>query len=380
MNRFFILTLVITILLFSTGVFAYSTTTSLPETGNAISELSDLYSFSGKSAHLQAAEIIPKDGSVSHEGRVRILFNGDLTLGQISTLSWKQYVTQGYPSHIDILLDVDGNGVFESKKDLEYGLLGAGMDDVLVAEFAYNPMSHYDRGAPYTVPGDLNNWIDPFNDGGILTDATGLWLYSACPGAPGSPDFLFDTLSNWKVGKTRTHQCYPSEPGDGALINSDTKVYGIEIEVDGWIRESEAYIDDVVLNGELLEDFEGTQGSGGVIGTDFTFLANPDPLDFGTIIAGHSGVAVSTLTVGASNLVVQEIAVNPVLGDVFNEANVLFSQDDGVSYMPASTWIPLVIPHDTSDELYVKLTIPAGTHSGDFSGQIVYTVMEESLP
>ncbi|MBS3077506.1 hypothetical protein J4233_04505 [Candidatus Pacearchaeota archaeon] len=343
MNKFFILTLTITsILLFSTGVFAFSTTTYLQSQGvGSYAQLSPNHVTSGvQSVDLYA----PFDNANGPEGRVRIQFNEPVTLNDIANISWQQYVAQGYASHVDVKIDTDNNGT---------------EDDALVFEYAKVSSANCDA-TPYPT-GQMNT----FGTLGIVNNAAMAWLSSGDAGpCGGSPTFYWHSLTDWKLGNNTNG------------INGSTKVTAFEIEVDGWIEQSEAFIDDVMLNGQLIQNFEGTQIGSGEVGTDFTFLANPNPLNFGTIVAGHSGVAVSTLTVGASNLKVQNVAVTSIIGTVFNGTNVLFSQNGGISYMSAPSWTPLSIPHNTVSNLHVKLTIPSGTPSGAFSGQIVYTVME----
>lgn len=364
------------------GVLALSTSTSLSAVGNGIAELSiENTCGNTKSAHISAGSI---NGPIN-EGRIRIVFTDSITLGDIDNIDWEQYVTAGYPSHADILLDIDGDGAFDSKKDLESGDITSGNDDVLVAEFAYNPLSHASRGVPYTESGDLNTCISTFNENTEINNGTKLWLYSACPGAlndPDYPDFLDYSLEEWKNGQTRDYVgCGWGTPpgslnGDLITIDSDTKVYGFEIEVDGWIAGSEAYVSNVRVNGEVVEDFEGTQtGTGGIV-PDMTFIPNPNPLDFGLIVPGRSSTVMSILSVGSSNLQVTDINVAPGFGTVFNETNVLFSTD-GITFVDVSSIGVINISALSSEDLYTQLTIPVGTSSGSFSGTISYTVMEQ---
>jgi hypothetical protein len=75
----------------------------------------------------------------------------------------------------------------------------------------------------------------------VVDDNAGAWLNSGAPGPPpGGAGFIFFSLADWKAGK--------GVDGDGSLdIDKDTCVLSLEIEVDNWIAETEAYVDDIVV-------------------------------------------------------------------------------------------------------------------------------------
>jgi hypothetical protein len=315
-------------------VFAVETSTFLTARGDASSTLSNLHETSGEnSARISAEKII----GATNEGRVLIEFGDSLLLEDLETLSWMQHVEEGYASHVDIFLD---------------------NSEVLVFEYAKVDPLDCDDSSDYPS-GDINT----FGDKGIVDDNAFAWKNGPVPGPCGSQAFddVHKSLADWKTE-------YPG-----------VKVSTIEIEVDGWIPtndRSTSFIDDVTVNGEVIEDFEGVQGGAGQIVPDTTFIPNPNPLNFGDMIPGQSSVATSTLSVGTSNLDVIGIAVAPVTGSVFTEDNVLFSSDGGSTFVGASSVPVISIPAQNSFDLPVKLSVPVGTSSESFSGVITYTVVE----
>ena len=186
---------------------------------------------------------------------VTILLEG-MTLADITPLVFEQYVSEGYPASVNILLDINEDGVFDSKKDLTTGLLTTGADDVLKIEWAHNPMTHYDRGPYYTVPGDYNNWFSVFKDLDEINGNTSAWLYSEAPG-PGVAGCNFNkhTLDEWEAGESRgTTCCYVTngwynETCDAIAIDENTLVYGMQIESLGWITASESKVKNIKVNG-----------------------------------------------------------------------------------------------------------------------------------
>lgn len=207
-----------------------------------------------------------------HEARIRVLMPQGTTLKDIEEISWMTYVVAGYPPHVDILLDMDGDGEFNSKKDMVTGFLKPGdVDDILVAEFAYNPLTHYGPlgWADYKPHIDFGKWKNTFtgiSDATIIVNNDTLfWLYSAAPRSPYSPQppacdypWINGTLRDWKEGKSRTHIWEWNFTGINCTVHSENKVngtipvYGIEIEIDGWIAESKGYVDDVKINGRYV--------------------------------------------------------------------------------------------------------------------------------
>ncbi|MEA2037434.1 MAG: right-handed parallel beta-helix repeat-containing protein [Nanoarchaeota archaeon] len=223
-----------------------------------------------------SAESIPWDGTTGYVGadfeagrsEITILTEG-MTLGDLTSINFEQYITAGYPASVNILLDVDGDGVFESKKDLTTGYLTEGGDDVLKIEWAYNG----DRVAfPYTEESDYNRWFNVFDTVNLIDDTTNAWLYSV---KPGDVQILMDTLANWKLGISRGTSCWyvddawHEEVCDDITIDSNTKVYGIEIETLGWIAASSASVRNIHINEEpyytSIQDAIDDSAASGVI-------------------------------------------------------------------------------------------------------------------
>jgi len=190
----------------------------------AEAELSTDQAYTGDdSAHM---ETLGDPGS-GDEARIVIPLPEGTTLADIAAVSWWEYLVAGYPPHLDIMLDVDGNGT---------------IDDSLVFEYAYNDVAlHYLEGPmPYgALTGD---WYQTFSDDdngpAQVDDAAYGWLSSGPPGPPGDPAFISGTLADWKSGQVNP----PIDPIDGT-----TSVVSLEIEIDNWVVQSEAYIDDIVI-------------------------------------------------------------------------------------------------------------------------------------
>jgi len=143
------------------------------------------------------------------------------TLNDLSSISFQQDVSAGYLGHVDVRLDINGNGVYDS-----------GIDDVLVFEYAKVDSTNCDN-APYPT-GALNT----FDDKGIITDSSYAWLSSGPAGPCGDPGFFHHTLADWKAGQTY----------GGKTIDGNTQILAIEFEVDNWISDSTSVISSLEVN------------------------------------------------------------------------------------------------------------------------------------
>ena len=191
-------------------------------------------------------------GEGVNEGCISIKLAPDTTLGDIESISWWVNTTSGYPPHVDLLLDLDGDGEFDGgKKDLVTGEALPGYDDVLVAEFAYQPSYGHYNASPSPYGPLYNTWVQTFqNDTAEVGTAqvcndTVIWLYSGLPG-PYSGGY-FGTLADFKNGTVQVIGGI-----DVAMVNATTVVLEIQIEVDNWLGPAETYVDDVALNGETF--------------------------------------------------------------------------------------------------------------------------------
>lgn len=150
-----------------------------------------------------------------------------LVLGQLQSISWMEYLTAGYPPHVDIYLDNTGDGV---------------ADDALVIEYAYNSMTHYAE-APMPYGALTGAWYATFNDDGNgpaqVDDTCYAWLNSGASGPPGGGGHTAGTLAQWKAGTLGT-------------FDNTSAIVKIEIEVDNWVVQSNAYVDVIKVNGQTV--------------------------------------------------------------------------------------------------------------------------------
>lgn len=173
---------------------------------------------------------------VGEEARIVITPLTLITLSEITSISWSAYTASGYPPHVDISLDIDGDGV---------------ADESLNVEYAYNLMSHYSENGGLMPYGAVyGTWFQTFNDDSngptSVNDTCYAWLNSGAPGPPGGAfgdgGHYGDALMSWKYGLS-----IPS-----GIIDGDALVTKIEIEVDNWVLQTEAFVDDIAINGVLI--------------------------------------------------------------------------------------------------------------------------------
>jgi hypothetical protein len=166
------------------------------------------------------------------EARIVISLPEGMTLADIESISWWEYLVSGYPPHVDVIIDVDeSEGVTE---------------DALVFEYAYNDTgSHYYGGETPAYGAETGGWYQTFSDDGggpvaiVGTEALG-WLSSQDPGPPGAATFYSGTLADWQAGSVDTSSL-------GLTIDGSTPVLRLEIEVDDWVAETMAFVDDIEI-------------------------------------------------------------------------------------------------------------------------------------
>ncbi|MBI4116324.1 hypothetical protein HY449_01120 [Candidatus Pacearchaeota archaeon] len=214
------------------SVSAFSTNSELSARGLGISEISTNWFFSGsESVRLYAPNITDFVNSSNwYEARINISFDNpnNISLNNFENMSWQTNVILGYMPHADIFLDLNSDGI---------------SDDVLVFEYAKVDPTICDGSI---IPNDRiypTGVLNTFDNKGILNNETYAWLNSGPPGPCG--DLTFDnnhkSLSDWKINY------------------SGANILKIQIEVDGWIPafpEHESYVDDVKINGQLVEFFD----------------------------------------------------------------------------------------------------------------------------
>ncbi len=190
--------------------------------------------------HLTTAGVVGWVGGTGNGGESRIVLTPiqPMTLGEVLAISWSEYLVSGYAPHVDIILDTDGDGV---------------RDNALVVEYAYNTTEGDVRpeGQP-TYGGVTGVWYQTLGDDDngpvVINDTAYAWLASGASGpaggAFGDGNFWLTTLGAWKTGL-----------GDSPVhLDASTAVTGIEIEVDNWLAQSEAYIDNITINGVAIPD------------------------------------------------------------------------------------------------------------------------------
>jgi hypothetical protein len=193
---------------------------TLEATDDAAAEVSEAQAHSDEeSVHLVTTGT-EGDGD---EARIVVELPEGTKLGDIESISWWEYNVAGYPPHVDIKVDTDDDGTVE---------------DALVLEYAYNTEAHAAE-APMPYGALTGAWYQTFGDDGngpaIIDDTANAWLSSGPPGPLGDASFIYGTLSDWKAGTVD-----PSVDGDTAVIS-------VEIEVDNWVVNSEAYVDDIEI-------------------------------------------------------------------------------------------------------------------------------------
>ena len=205
--------------------------------GAAVGWSTDHITDGSYSVHLQTT------GTVGTGKEARIVIQasdvGITTLSDLDTISWDAYVAAGgYLPHADVYLDLNNNGVYDS-----------GTDDVLVFEYAKVDNTNCDN-APYPT-GDLST----FGGKGSISGSSYAWLNSGDAGPCGGATFFSHSLTQWKAGQTE----------NGKTINGSSKVLRGEIEVDNWISQSEAYVDNIKINSNnvygLIQDAVGATGA-----------------------------------------------------------------------------------------------------------------------
>jgi len=230
------------------------------------------------------------------EARIGINLPSGTTLNKLDKISWSTNVT-GYAPHVDVFLDLDSDGVYNSS-----------VDDVLVFEYAKVDNSNCDD-TPYPT----GNLIT-FGTKGNLTNSSYGWLNSGDAGPCGGLTFYFHSLSDWKNGIT----------ANGKAINGTNKVLRLEVEIDNWIIESEAYMNNIAVNLNGINYYATIQSAiDSVVSGDTINVSagnyNENILIQGKsniIIKGASGTIISPssgigFAIGnSSNITIESLAIN----------------------------------------------------------------------
>ncbi len=167
------------------------------------------------------------------EARVVITPTAPLTLGQLVSMSWWESLSSGYPPHVDILLDLNGDGLYDPS-----------VDDALVFEYAYNGHTADPQITGTTAYGAVvGGWFPVFDDDtngdSVIGDTSSAW---ATTGPAGGPGIILYTLAEWKAGQSYTTNA-------ARTVDATSLIFSIELEVDNWITQTDALVDGIVLNG-----------------------------------------------------------------------------------------------------------------------------------
>ena len=286
---------------------------------------------------------------------------GGGTLGDITSVSWSEYLLEGYPPHLDILLDMDSSGTWNTG------------DQVLVIEYAHNTESHYAE-APMPYGAVTDNWYQTFTDDGNglaeIDDMAFAWLGSGAAGAypvtvslpvtiPVGAVFVGGTLAEWKAGSIVTG------------ISESTPVLELHIETDNWVVDTIAIVDNVLVN------------AGTVVGMTVTTIEAPDiiaisvtptNITYGTMYPGGvSAVTVVTVTNVGTVTIDADATVSPT-STVFDNLTV------GGNAVPATDLITGLASGGEID-VDVQLIIPSGyLPSGLESANLVFEISATAAP
>lgn len=187
-------------------------------------------------------------------------------LGDLESIAWYVKTEAGYPPHVDIMIDVDGDDV---------------IDDSLVCEYAYQP---YDKTKPYsdtTAYGHYNGFTPPYDPTYTtwvqtfqktktehhtdeVNNNTVAWLGSGGAGPYAGIGAYFATLEDWKNGDALSIEGDPLP----YAIDSTTNVVELHIEVDNWIQDTDAYIKLDLTGPTGPQGPQGEQGVKGPRGSD----------------------------------------------------------------------------------------------------------------
>jgi len=157
-------------------------------------------------------------------------------LSQLSTISWDVFVDAGYIAHVDVIIDIDGDGVRDDALVFEYDKVQTPSDQLIVD-------MNFQRDA----------WVNTFDDKGIVNDDAIAWLSSGLSGGLNSPGFINGLLSLWKSGIATDID------GSTVVIDGSTVILGFEIEIDSWIIQSDdtknpiSTIRNIQINGMPVE-------------------------------------------------------------------------------------------------------------------------------
>lgn len=281
------------------------------------------------SLYIDTGATVPSGGM----GRIRFMMPEGTTLADIETMSWYYFLEAGYPPHVDIYLDVDSTL------------------DCLTFEYGENDHSGDSPPAYGALEGA---WYKTFSDD---TDGPAVLDDDAIAWSNSGGNLELHTLGEWKNGITV----------EGVTIDASTPVTLLQFQMDSWMIQSQAYLDDVEING-VTYDLEST----GIImvvdivapmvsiGVDLTDIA------FDSMVAGTTSDPHTVTITSTSN-------VDIVLSASVNEDGSFYTDNLELGGGSVSAWTTTLAAVDTTAMVDVVLVVPIGTPPGSYTGTLVFT-------
>jgi hypothetical protein len=333
---------------FIISAFAFAVTASpvieLGVKGDAVSEMSTGNGYGGGDCvHLQTLST-PGTGD---EGRIVITMPSGFTLGQLDTISWYEYLVTGYPPHVDVFLDINDDDV---------------ADESLNFEYAYNDVAQRYPGTGMPYGALTGAWYQTFGDDGKgpvqIDDDALAWPNSGPPGPPSS--IQLHSLATWKAGVTIT-------TGTAGYVSSTTEVLRFEIEVDNWVVQTEAFVDDVEING-IVYDFEtsaSTSMETVVREPIISIMVDPMNINFGTIVGGQNSETVSVRVTNIGEISV-DVTTSIIGTNVGFYSNYLWTNGDLATDYVGTLAVAAY------DDLPLTLKPPEGVTTGTYEATLVF--------
>ena len=260
--------------------------------------------------------VLSATGTQGTHNQVTIDLTGKgVTLGSLQSISWSEYLVNGYTPYLNVFFVTAGSAITDS----------------LCFEYAYNSASHYAEGQHTgdTAYGALTGaWYSTFSDddGGpvAVTQSSFAWLNSGGAGpypvsaslpidysAVGG-NFIGGALAQWGAGDVVTG------------VDASAVVTKIEIRVDNWIVDTTALVGDISI-----------EAGGSSVGLSATVVANeqspdivaitvsPTAIDFGPVVAGGSYNQDVVVTNSGTSSADVTTSTDAVPGTLFGDGNLV---------------------------------------------------------
>ena len=184
------------------------------------------------SAHLKTTGTV----NSGHKATVRVEMPSGTTLGSITSVSWQRYLVAGYVPHLDIKLE----GGITLTVEGAYA-----NSDQTVANFAQNVWAAMFDGGDGGYPAWATWLTGSVTNTTQLNDDMAVWR-SGSGGAAG-----FNVAEPGEIGTDRNLQKLSTYRAGWNGISDATVVEALEIEVDNWVHQTEAYVDAIEINGTV---------------------------------------------------------------------------------------------------------------------------------